>query len=72
MAGVNMVVIPFKGGGPAVLAVISGECQFTFATALSVLGSDIIGGEPKQLTEYMRIEIPRWAKVIKESGARAD
>jgi tripartite-type tricarboxylate transporter receptor subunit TctC len=150
MAGVNMVVIPFKGGGPAVLAVISGECQFTFATALSVqpqikagkvkalavttakrsasfpdlptvaeagvpgfdaitwhgvvvpartpqpviarlnrefnkllqtadmrerlmvLGSDIIGGEPKQLTDYMRVEIPRWAKVIKESGAKAE
>ena len=139
LAGVDMVVIPFKGGGPAVLAVISGECQFTFATALSVqpqvkagkvralavttakrfasfpnlptvaeagvpgfdaitwhgivvpartpqtviarlnrefnkllqaadmrerlmvLGSDIIGGE-----------LPRWAKVIKESGARAE
>jgi len=150
MAGVNMVVIPFKGGGPAVLAVISGECQFTFATALSVqpqikagkvralavttaarsasfpdlptvaeagvpgfdaitwhgivvpartpqtviarlnrefnkllqtadmrerlmvLGSDIIGGEPKQLSDYMRVEIPRWAKVIKESGAKPD
>ena len=150
MAGVNMVVIPFKGGGPAVLAVISGECQFTFATALSVqpqikagkvralavttagrsasfpdlptvaeagvpgfdaitwhgivvpartpqiviarlngefnkllqtadmrerlmvLGSDIIGGEPKQLSDYMRVEIPRWAKVIKESGAKAE
>ena len=150
LAGVNMFVIPFKGGGPAVLAVISGECQFTFATALSVqpqikagkvkalavttakrsasfpdlptvaeagvpgfdaitwhgivvpartpqaviarlnrefnkllqtadmrerlmtLGSDIIGGEPKQLTEYMRIEIPRWAKLIRESGARPD
>ena len=150
LAGVNMVVIPFKGGGPAVLAVIAGECQLTFATALSVqpqikagkvkalavttarrsasfpdlptvaeagvpgfdaitwhgvvvpartpqtviarlnrefnkllqtadmrerlmtLGSDIIGGEPKQLTDYMRVEIPRWAKVIKESGARAD
>jgi tripartite-type tricarboxylate transporter receptor subunit TctC len=150
MAGVNMVVIPFKGGGPAVLAVISGECQLTFATALSVqpqikagkvralavttarrsasfpdlptvaeagvpgfdaitwhgivvpartpqtviarlnrefnkllqtadmrerlmvLGSDIIGGEPKQLSDYMRVEIPRWAKVIKESGAKAE
>jgi len=32
----------------------------------------VIGGEPKQLTEYMRTEIPRWAKVIKESGARPE
>ena len=150
MVGVEYAIIPFKGGGPTALALISGECQFSFATALSVqphiksgklralavttakrspgfpdlptvaeagvpgfdaitwhgvvvpartpqpviarlngefnkllqtadmrerlmaLGSDIIGGEPKLLTEYMRVEIPRWAKVIKESGARPD
>ena len=150
MAGVSYTIVPFKGGGPAALAMLSGETQFTFATALSVqghiksgklralavttakrsvsfpelptvaeagvpgfdaitwhgvvvpartpsvaiarlngefnkllqsaemrerllgLGSEVIGGEPKQLTEYMRVEIPRWAKVIKDSGAKAD
>jgi tripartite-type tricarboxylate transporter receptor subunit TctC len=150
MAGVEYTIIPFKGGGPAALAMLSGETQFTFATALSVqghiksgklralavttakrsvsfpelptvaeagvpgfdaitwhgvivpsrtpqpvitrlnrefnkllqapdmrerlltLGSEVIGGEPKQLTEYMRVEIPRWAKVIKESGAKPE
>ena len=150
MAGVEFVLIPFKGGGPAALAMLSGECHFTFATALSVqghiktgklralavttskrspnftelptvaeagvpgfdaitwhgavvpartpaaviarlnsefnrllrttemrermasLGSDVIGGEPKELTNYMLAEIPRWAKVIKESGARPE
>ena len=150
MAGVEYTIIPFKGGGPAALAMLSGETQFTFATALSVaghirtgklralavttaarsvsfpelptvaeagvpgfdaitwhgvvvpartpqavisrlnrefnrllqapdmrakllaLGSEVIGGEPKQLTDYMKVEIPRWAKVIKESGARAE
>jgi tripartite-type tricarboxylate transporter receptor subunit TctC len=150
MAGVEYTIIPFKGGGPAALAMLSGETQFTFATALSVqghiksgklralavttaarsasfpelptvaeagvpgfdaitwhgvvvpartpqaviarlnrefnkllqapdmrakllaLGSEVIGGEPKQLTDYMKVEIPRWAKLIKESGARAE
>ena len=39
---------------------------------LTALGSDIIGGVPKQLTDYMRVEIPRWKQVIKESGAKAE
>jgi len=150
MAGVDFVVLPYKGGGPAALALLSGECQFSFATALSVqghvkggklralavtttkrspnfpdlptvaeagvpgfdaitwhgivvpartpaaaiarlnaevnrmlqnpdmrermaaLGSEPIGGEPAQLTEYIRTEIPRWARVIKESGAKPE
>jgi tripartite-type tricarboxylate transporter receptor subunit TctC len=150
MAGVDFTIVPYKGGGPAVLANLSGECQFLFATALSVaghmktgklraiavttakrspnfpdlptvaeagvpgfdaitwhgvvvpartspaviarlngefnkllripemrermagLGSDVIGGEPKELSDYVRTEIPRWAKVIKESGAKPD
>ena len=150
MAGVDLVIIPFKGGGPAVIAVISGQCHFIFATSLSVqphvksgkvralavttpkrsptfpelptvseagvpgfevttwhgfvvpartpqpivtrlntefnkvfqqpdikerlttLGSEIIGGAPKDLTDLIKKEIPVWAKVIKESGAKAD
>jgi tripartite-type tricarboxylate transporter receptor subunit TctC len=150
MAGVDFVLVPFKGGGPAVAAVVAGQCQFIFATSLSVqphmksgrvralavttpkrspsfpelptvseagvpgfevttwhgfvvpartpqpivtrlntefnkvfqqpdirdrlttLGSEIIGGAPKDLTDLIKKEIPVWAKVIKESGAKAD
>jgi tripartite-type tricarboxylate transporter receptor subunit TctC len=150
MAGVDMAIVSYKGGGPAVAAVLSGECQFIFATSLSVqphikagrvralavttpqrspsfpdlptvaeagvpgfeavtwhgvvvpartpqavvkrlnvefnrllqqpdtrerltaLGSEIIGGEPKELANYVKREIPVWAKVIQESGARVD
>lgn len=35
MAGVNVVHIPYKGGGPAIAALLSGEVDFTFATALA-------------------------------------
>jgi tripartite-type tricarboxylate transporter receptor subunit TctC len=37
MAGVNITAIPYKGGGPALNAVISGEVQVIFATAGAVL-----------------------------------
>lgn len=37
LAGTDMVGIPFKGGGPAVQSVISGDTQVTFATPPSVL-----------------------------------
>lgn len=33
--GVNATPIPYKGGGPAIVALISGETDFSFATALA-------------------------------------
>ena len=36
-AGINMTHIPYKGGGPAGVAVISGEAQMMFAGIASVL-----------------------------------
>ena len=37
MAGVEMVHIPYKGGAPAIQAVIAGDAQLTFGTPPSVL-----------------------------------
>jgi tripartite-type tricarboxylate transporter receptor subunit TctC len=33
--GVNVTPIPYKGGGPAIVALMSGETDFSFATALA-------------------------------------
>jgi tripartite-type tricarboxylate transporter receptor subunit TctC len=35
MADVNVAHIPYKGGGPALTAMLSGEVDFTFATAVA-------------------------------------
>jgi tripartite-type tricarboxylate transporter receptor subunit TctC len=35
-------------------------------------GIDVIGGTPEQFAAYIRAEIAKWARVIKESGARAE
>lgn len=37
LAGVDMVHVPFKGGGPAVQSVVAGDTQITFGTPPSVL-----------------------------------
>ena len=37
MAGIRMVHVPFKGGAPAVMSVVAGDTQVTFATPPSVL-----------------------------------
>ncbi|MBS0390000.1 MAG: tripartite tricarboxylate transporter substrate binding protein [Proteobacteria bacterium] len=36
------------------------------------LGLDIIGNTPEQFAEFIKKDIVKWAKVVKESGARAD
>jgi len=35
-AGIDFAHIPYKGGGPAITALLAGEVDFTFATALAV------------------------------------
>ena len=39
---------------------------------LAVLGFDPVSNTPEQFTEYIKVEVTKWAKVIKESGARVD
>jgi tripartite-type tricarboxylate transporter receptor subunit TctC len=70
------VVVP-AGTPQSVIARLNSEFNAMLQTAdmrdrLTTLGSEIIGGSPKQLGDYVRKEIPIWAKVIKESGATAD
>jgi len=36
------------------------------------LGAELATGTPRDFAEYIAREIPKWAKVVKDSGARAD
>jgi tripartite-type tricarboxylate transporter receptor subunit TctC len=38
----------------------------------AVLGAEVIGGTPDEFTAYIKKEIPKWTRVVKDSGARAD
>ena len=35
-------------------------------------GAEIIGGTPQEFAAYITKEIPKWTKVVRDSGARAD
>jgi tripartite-type tricarboxylate transporter receptor subunit TctC len=39
---------------------------------LSAQGTEILGGSPEQYSAYIKSELTRWAKVIKDSGAKAE
>jgi tripartite-type tricarboxylate transporter receptor subunit TctC len=39
---------------------------------LSTLGVDILGGTPQAFSDYIRTEIPKWAAIIRMSGAHVD
>jgi tripartite-type tricarboxylate transporter receptor subunit TctC len=40
--------------------------------ALTDLGVDVVGGTPEELRAYLKSEIPKWAEVVKASGAKVD
>ena len=150
LAKVSYQHIPYKGGGPAVIDLVSGQVHFMFATAASVLphtrsgrlralavtsiqrspsvpelptvaesgiagfealtwhgivvpaatpvpviakinaevnailataemkerfatqGVEARGGKPEEFAAFLRSEIPKWTKVVRESGAKVD
>ena len=39
---------------------------------LTGLGAELVGSSPEEFSLYMRSEVPRWAKVIKETGISAE
>ncbi len=42
------------------------------STKLAAAGVDLVTSTPEQFAAYVRAEIPKWGKVVKASGARAD
>ncbi len=61
-AGVDMVHVPYRGSGPAVVAAVAGECDILFDSALSS-GPQVRGGRLKVLAVTSSQRVPSWANV---------
>jgi len=35
-------------------------------------GGDVLGGTPEQFSQLLRTELPRWARIVKDSGATVE
>jgi len=57
VAGINVTSVQYKGGGPAALALLSGDTQMMFATSPTVMGF-IKGGRMRPLVISMRKASP--------------
>ena len=71
LAGISMVHIPFKGGGPALVAVIAGEVQIMFATMPAAMPHVKSGKvKPVAVTTAKRSQAMPELPTIAESGVK--
>jgi len=70
------VVVPSATPFPVIerlnRAINSALRQKDLSERLTNLGAEIAGGTPQEFADYIAREIPKWAKVVKDSGARAE
>lgn len=43
-----------------------------FQAKLALVGFEPVGGTPKEAADYLKVEINKWAKIIKETGVKID
>jgi len=70
------VVVP-AGTPPAIVERLNHDINAALREAelrkrLDALGVEVAGGTPQQFAAYIATEIPKWTKIVRDSGARAE
>jgi tripartite-type tricarboxylate transporter receptor subunit TctC len=70
------LVVPVATPAP-VIARINTEFNGALATSelkerLATQGVEARGGKPEEFAAFLRTEIPKWTKVVRDSGAKVD
>lgn len=76
-AYVWMGLLAPKGTPPAIVAQLQRELKATLATPevtnfMNDAGIEIVGSTPAQMDAYFREERDRWARIVKQTGAKID
>jgi tripartite-type tricarboxylate transporter receptor subunit TctC len=65
------------GTPPEIISRLNAETNRALQNAdvrakLAAQGSDTLGSTPAEYAAYIRTEMPRWTKAVKDSGAKAE
>jgi tripartite-type tricarboxylate transporter receptor subunit TctC len=70
------VVVPAATPAPLVERlnrdIVSALAQPDLRERLAALGAEVRAGTPREFADYIASEIPKWSKVVRESGARIE
>jgi len=61
MANIAVLHVPYRGGSLTIIDLLSGQLDF-----------EPMGNTPQQFAQLIKLELPKWAKVVQSSGAKAD